>query len=258
MVFNYFVNPKYSFTENIVGWYRSMKEKYLVDCGRKFVIYTDNAGAGDALPAEDVQFVYLDPKTTGDIDVNKRAKFKYIADYLGRFRPEFDYFAFIQSNARCRAEVRLGEFGLSPDTLAVFRHCLMRPCGFKRLYGDNRGTAADVSDVDTSEFVYFNAGHFISGRRPLESVCQFINRSSECDERKNAFTKWHDETYFNYYLNTKLLRDQSVEIKIFDGAEYCRFWRLGRNEGKIYLLNKSLRGARWKKLRLKPGKLQLR
>ena len=42
VIFDYFVHPKYSFTQNILDWYNSMKENYLVDCDRKFVIYTDN------------------------------------------------------------------------------------------------------------------------------------------------------------------------------------------------------------------------
>ena len=34
IVFNYFINDKYNFTSNIMDWYNSMKENYLVDCDR--------------------------------------------------------------------------------------------------------------------------------------------------------------------------------------------------------------------------------
>ena len=34
IIFNYFLNPKYNFTQNIVDWYESMKKNYLIDCDR--------------------------------------------------------------------------------------------------------------------------------------------------------------------------------------------------------------------------------
>ena len=34
VIFNYFLNPKYNFTQNIVDWYESMKKNYLIDCDR--------------------------------------------------------------------------------------------------------------------------------------------------------------------------------------------------------------------------------
>lgn len=34
IVFGYFVNSKYNYTQNVIDWYASMKDNYLVDCDR--------------------------------------------------------------------------------------------------------------------------------------------------------------------------------------------------------------------------------
>lgn len=82
-------------------WYESMKENYLVDCNRLFVIYTDNLEIQKKLCDEPIQFVYVDENTTLDVRENRKKKFRHIKDFLRKFNPEFDYFSFIQSTARC-------------------------------------------------------------------------------------------------------------------------------------------------------------
>lgn len=54
IIFGYFVNPKYNFIQNIVDWYSSMKENYLADCNRKFIVYTDNKSARNLMQDEDI------------------------------------------------------------------------------------------------------------------------------------------------------------------------------------------------------------
>ena len=164
-------------------------------------------------------------------------KFKYIQDYLKRFNPKFDYLAFIQSNARCNEPMMLNELVGKGCDLAVCRHCSSSR-GFAALYGDNRGTVADISKTDTSNFTYVHAGHFLCKRELLEKICSFINQSIEEDRRNGTFTKWHDETYFNFYLNTVLMKDSSIKVNVLNGQRYCRGYWLNNIDAKISLFKK--------------------
>ena len=164
-------------------------------------------------------------------------KFKYIQDYLDKFNPKFDYLAFIQSNARCSKPIMLNELVGDGCDMAVCRHC-SSPRGFAALYGDNRGTVADVYSMDTSKFTYVQAGHFLSRRNLLDKVCSFINQSIEEDRRRGAFTKWHDETYFNFYLNTAILNDVSLDIRILEGVDYCKGFWVDNPNAKVNLKKK--------------------
>ena len=237
IIFNYFTNNKYSFTKNIVDWYASMKQNYLVECDRQFVIYTDNIGVRSIIKDANVHFVYVDPNTTQDINENLRSKFKYIEDYLQRFDPQFDYFAFIQSNCRCNNHITLDELVGHDIDLTICTHNSNDP--FNKIYGNNSNTIVDVSKLDTSNFKYFCAGHFLCNKDLLLKICHFINQSIEHDRKNNAFTKWHDETYFNFYLNTALLKDPRIKIKMLDGKMYLKSYHIDNAYAKISALNKN-------------------
>lgn len=56
-----------------------------------------------------IKFIILPESKTKDIGVNKLLKFKRIEDYIKEENPDFDYFCFIQSNARCQAKIELAE-----------------------------------------------------------------------------------------------------------------------------------------------------
>lgn len=64
IVFNYFTGSKYNSTANILEWYNSMSEKYMVDCNRTFVVYTDNHEAKRELADKGIVFVDVDERTT--------------------------------------------------------------------------------------------------------------------------------------------------------------------------------------------------
>ena len=55
-----------------------MKKDYLVDCDRRFIVYTDNPEAKNEIKDEDITFVDVDPAKTKNIGENKLNKFKYI------------------------------------------------------------------------------------------------------------------------------------------------------------------------------------
>ena len=47
---------------------------------------------------------------------------------------------------------------------------------------------------------YFQAGHFIGESTIIEQMSKWIEHNLSIDIKNNVFTKWHDETYFNFYL----------------------------------------------------------
>ena len=56
----------------------SMEKNYLIDCDRKFVVYTDNKDVKSQLKDYDIEFIDVDPNQTENIGENKLNKFKYI------------------------------------------------------------------------------------------------------------------------------------------------------------------------------------
>ena len=55
-----------------------MEKNYLIDCDRKFVVYTDNKDVKSQLKDYDIEFIDVDPNQTENIGENKLNKFKYI------------------------------------------------------------------------------------------------------------------------------------------------------------------------------------
>ena len=57
---NYFINKKYNSTLNIMEWFFNMKNHYLIDCNRKFVIFTDNIDAQKIIQDDLIEWVIVD------------------------------------------------------------------------------------------------------------------------------------------------------------------------------------------------------
>ena len=232
VIFNYFINNKYNFTQNIVDWYNSMKKNYLVDCERQFAICTDNPSVKEVISDGSVQFIDVNQNNTKNIEENKRCKFKYILDYLTTFNPDFDYFSFIQSNARCIVRIPLSEIANGQDFI-VCKHMGAYAYDFSVLYGNVKGSVSDTQGIDTSKFTYLQNCHFLAKKNALIELCSYINRSVEKDREKGIFTKWYDETYFNFYFN-QMLRKSELRVNIIDGRTYAHTlaswaWRVNKD-----------------------------
>ena len=55
----------------------------------------------------------------------------------------------------------------------------------------------------------------------------------EKDREKGIFTKWYDETYFNFYFN-QMLRKSELRFNIIDGRTYAHTlaswaWRVNKD-----------------------------
>lgn len=65
---------------------------------------------------------------------------------------------------------------------------------------------------------YFQAGHFVGDTNLIYSLAKWITENMKLDLSKKVYTKWHDETYFNYYF-LKILTDKN-KINIIRGDKY--------------------------------------
>ena len=80
--------------------------------------------------------------------------------------------------------------------------------------------------------------------KTIKEICRFINESVDRDYQNPKYKEWYkttsiyDERYFNYYLNTKLLHDDSVKVKVFDGHTYIHAPYSDKKDFKIDMIDK--------------------
>lgn len=107
------------------------------------------------LKDEDIVFVNVEgseKSSAGDI---KLKKFVFIKDCIQNHIGDFEYFAFIQSNARCLNKVTLTELvGEDYCDLAVCKHISAYRVPFKSLYYNKPDSTIDIGKWDTSNFTY--------------------------------------------------------------------------------------------------------
>jgi hypothetical protein len=96
--------------------------------------------------------------------------------------------------------------------LVVFKHCSFPRLSFNKLYYNKEGSSADISGMDTSNFTYMQACHFIANKPTFLDLCGVMNTLIGTDRKNPKYETWqyntmttYDEAYFNYYLNTKLI-----------------------------------------------------
>ena len=110
---------------------------------------------------------------------------------------------------------------------------------YAELYGENNASIVDIKDVNTKDFIYIHDCHFLAKRDILLKLCKCISNFIEIDSLYGKTTIWKDETYFNYYLNTVLLKIPQVKINIVDGRTYAHgWWYKTDQEIKVEYLNK--------------------
>ena len=136
--------------------------------------------------------------------------------------------------------------------LAVCKHISAYRVPFKSLYYNKPGSTIDIGKLDTSNFTYVYSGHFVAKRNALLMICDYVNEMIEEDRQNKKFlTEWYpknpvgktpvyDETYFNFYLNTVVLKSPDIKVNILDGNIYAHAWYSPRRQYKVEMLNKDL------------------
>ena len=192
-IISYFVGDNYNNIQYVRQWYENLRQYYLIDKNRKFVIITDNIFLKifEELN-DDVIFFYIDPQTTKDLNTNKRAKFIYILDWLNATNITDGYIAFIQSNARCNTNIKFEDMADLADDLTF---------NVSYWYLKNNNIAKNSKLIEYNKDFYIQAGHFIGKTYAVKKLAEWICKKMEEDANKQFFPKWHDEYYVNMYYH---------------------------------------------------------
>lgn len=219
-VISYFVGNSYNNIQVVRHWIENLRRHYLVDCDRKFVIVTDNIFVKIFQEInDDVYVLYVDPKTTADIDINKRAKFKYILDWLNETSTDDGYIAFIQSNANCKKDVILTDLVDPNDDITL---------NVSYWFLKNNNIKCDIKLIEYNENNYIQACHFIGKTECIKIMAKWICEKMQEDALHRFFPKWHDEYYVNMYYH------QTKTIRCFSGMKFAN----AQNSGDINFLDK--------------------
>lgn len=121
----------------------------------------------------------------------------------------------------------------------VFQHIASYKHPFEKVYANVKGSVADISEMDTTNFTYVQINHFVANRALVVDLCEYINKSIEADRRNEIFSTWYDETYFNFYLNTVLMKNSSIKINILNGNTYAHAPYSASYKYKIGMIDKN-------------------
>lgn len=223
----YFISENYNNSLNIMEWFYNLKFHYLIDCDRKFIIYTDNKNVKTYLDDELIEWHFIDEDKTKDHIKNLMYKFHYISDYLNScsYKDYIDYIAFIQSNGRCLTDIRLIDIIQNNDDVydiafTIHPSFSCKSADFVSLNTSNENTSISIKNIDYSNFKYIAARFFICRINAIQKICNQIISLINLDEQHNAIPAWHDESYLNYVINVYGY-DSQYKIKYLDGNEYA-------------------------------------
>ena len=184
---------------------------------RRFVVYTDNWMVKQIETLyDDVTVVVIDP--VADVNSRKLMKFDLIDDFF-RNNAASEYFSFIQSNCRCISPVSAVEL-LHGHDIALNKSCWWEKSNcdsFMKYYCNTPGSVTFISKQKPG-IPYLQAGHFIGKSQKIKILTNWITGAIKKDLSKNVHTKWHDETYLNYYYH--YVNGGAIDIALISGRTY--------------------------------------
>lgn len=149
---------------------------------------------------------------------NKFLKYRYIDYALKTYgQQSFDYICFVQSNLRCEKHVLLSDIAKSDFDIACVKHIyhdVYKYC-FNDMYGNNSDTTVDLNSFNTEKYTYCFTGHVIWTQDEFSKMFKTIDEMMKIDFERHVFAEWHDETYFNFYIN-KLKSMNDVIVLDYD------------------------------------------
>lgn len=83
------------------------------------------------------------------------------------------------------------------------------------MYGNNSDTTVDLNSFNTEKYTYCFTGHVIWTQDEFSKMFKTIDEMMKIDFERHVFAEWHDETYFNFYIN-KLKSMNDVIVLDYD------------------------------------------
>lgn len=207
-VFSYFIGKDYHHPSIVLGWYRNLKENYCFDINKKFIVYTDNPYLKSyEYFLDDMQVNVVRERKT--IDERKRIKFDYILHFLKRSK-DVSLFGFIQCNCRCTRKIHSNELIVN-DKITINESCWFEKnkTPFMTLYCNIKNSVTFLKENIYGP--YYQAGHFIGKAEDIIHLGEWITSNMKIDLDNHVFTKWHDETYFNFYMH-KIINKEKINV----------------------------------------------
>lgn len=237
-------------------FYRSFDMNFCRECNKIFFVFTDNSDelkkqVSDYGNCSNIKFFKID--VTGlSIDEFKFRKFKFLSEAESYYK-NYDYCFYFNGNLICKSLITLNELFNGKEQFAVV-HSLFDPNSkgkYDSLCQDNRSASYfDARKFQT--FKYFQSGNFGATSDRFKKMISYIESCRYYDlyYGYDKYVKWHDETYYNKYINI-LIRKEPNKINILSGKMYLCTWlpELEKYQSmcKMFLLHKNYF---WKKKNL--------
>jgi len=248
----YIVTGKYHTFFN--DFYRSFKKNFCKNHDVTYFVYTDNVQMyQDRIGCDidlDCMFFPINP-CSESADFNKFRKFKFL---LGaeELYCNFDYIFYMNGNLTCHHEVDLNELFQGKEQYAVVHSLFDRKTNPMYQSLTKKKESSAWFDVSTyPKYMYFQSGNIGCTRQRFVDLCNYIEcaRSFDAYYKLSKYIPWHDETYYNKYINT-LIKKDSKSINVLDGKNWLCTWlpqlKPFVNSSKMLLIDKD---HRWHELK---------
>lgn len=209
----YYLLGKYaSSTKMFEDYINSFREHFCCDCDLFFLVITDNSDLLKNLDRTDDIIFKLVDQNLDPHDI-KRKKFHYILKFEDELR-KFDYIHYANCNLRCNQKIYLSDLITKHEITAVTHPERCKP--FRSLQQNIKNSSIYISNFNNN-MTYHQAGNFIATSDNFLKLYNICNDLMKKDISNDIYTRWHDETYFNYYLNCILKNENfnSLNGRIF-------------------------------------------
>lgn len=210
-------------------FYRSFDMNFCRECNKTFFVFTDNPDelkkqVSDYGNCSNIKFFKID--VTGlSIDEFKFRKFKFLSEAESYYK-NYDYCFYFNGNLICKSLVTLNELFNSKEQFAV-THSLFNSRNnlmYDSLCKDKRSSSY-FDAINLKSYRYFQSGNFGAISNRFKKMISYIESCRYYDSYYgyDQYVPWHDETYYNKYINT-MIKKQPEKINILDGKMYLCSW----------------------------------
>ena len=158
-----------------------------------------------------------------------------------------DYCFYMNSNIRCNQMVTLEDLFKDKDQYAVYHSLFDRsnmPMYTSLVEHKQSGAYFAAKDkASYPNYKYYQAGNIGATSKKFLKMCYFIESIRQYDlfYGLDKYVPWHDENYYNKYINLLTKKDANA-INILDGKKYLCSWlpilKSYHKDAKMIIINK--------------------